>query len=370
LRKNSREKQRRQEINDKFEHLSQLLNLGRKSKAEKFTVLAEAISVIVTLRRENEELRGQRDVRSGLSRMTNCLQSAFPQPPDFKARNSPGGGGGDMGAERAVTPAQGFGVGRTVNIGDDDDEDDDDDDDDDDDESRSKGRRPSAMAGGHGGGMGSMGAGLPLASAAVPPLPRVPSDPARAPSATGFFRSENAAGALLGTSPPHASAWGAVAERGAPISAAAAAAAGGGGAGAGAGLAGGGGGGGPGPGPHGGVAASAMAEGGDNAFRAGMPMLDRAGSGGSLPPLSSMLMGDVNIHAPRGASPAFDWPAEPAAPDAAGAAQMARLNRNLMEQLQRLSPPPSHTSTMDDEDHTLDSELDFVENGPASSASP
>jgi hypothetical protein len=25
---------------------------------------------------------------------------------------------------------------------------------------------------------------------------------------------------------------------------------------------------------------------------------------------------------------------------------------------------------MDDEDHTLDSELDFVENGPASSASP
>ncbi len=59
LRKNNREKQRRSELNDKFERLCDMLHLGQKKSktAEKFTILSEAIALISSLRSENAELR-------------------------------------------------------------------------------------------------------------------------------------------------------------------------------------------------------------------------------------------------------------------------------------------------------------------------
>jgi len=59
-RKNTREKQRRQELNEKFDTLSNLLHLGRKSKAEKFTILSEAINLINSLRHENAALKKEK----------------------------------------------------------------------------------------------------------------------------------------------------------------------------------------------------------------------------------------------------------------------------------------------------------------------
>jgi len=60
FRKNTREKQRRQELNEKFETLCSLLHLGRKTKAEKFTILSEAINSINALRRENAALKREK----------------------------------------------------------------------------------------------------------------------------------------------------------------------------------------------------------------------------------------------------------------------------------------------------------------------
>jgi len=78
-RKNNREKQRRSELNDKFDKLCQILNLGRKTKAEKFAILAEGINVILTLKAENAELKAEKaELRSELAKLTSCLQQAFP----------------------------------------------------------------------------------------------------------------------------------------------------------------------------------------------------------------------------------------------------------------------------------------------------
>jgi len=60
FRKNTREKQRRQELNEKFDTLCSLLHLGRKTKAEKFTILSEAINSINALRRENAALKREK----------------------------------------------------------------------------------------------------------------------------------------------------------------------------------------------------------------------------------------------------------------------------------------------------------------------
>lgn len=78
-RKNNREKQRRSELNDKFDKLSQILNLGRKIKTEKFAILSEAINSILNLRSENSELKAEKaELRSELAKLTSCLQHAFP----------------------------------------------------------------------------------------------------------------------------------------------------------------------------------------------------------------------------------------------------------------------------------------------------
>jgi len=58
-RKNSRERQRRVELNEQFERLSCLLNVDRKGKMRKTSILLEAINVIGTLRTENSRLRAQ-----------------------------------------------------------------------------------------------------------------------------------------------------------------------------------------------------------------------------------------------------------------------------------------------------------------------
>jgi hypothetical protein len=58
--------------------------LGRKTKAEKFTILSEAIALITALRDENKELRGEKvELSSELTKLSSCLQTAFPEQPDF-----------------------------------------------------------------------------------------------------------------------------------------------------------------------------------------------------------------------------------------------------------------------------------------------
>eukprot|EP00808_Paulinella_micropora_P007548 g71664.t1 len=75
LRKNTREKQRRLQLNDKFEQLCKLLHLGRKSKAEKFTILSEAINHLVALREENSQLKQERqELQAQMQRLSQTLQ--------------------------------------------------------------------------------------------------------------------------------------------------------------------------------------------------------------------------------------------------------------------------------------------------------
>lgn len=82
LRKNEREKQRRSELNSKFDRLSGLL--GRNSKAEKFTILQEAIRLIGSLRQENAELKQEKtDTGAGDGQpRLNAFHSVFPDQPD------------------------------------------------------------------------------------------------------------------------------------------------------------------------------------------------------------------------------------------------------------------------------------------------
>lgn len=90
VRKNTREKQRRQELNDKFDELAVMLNLGRKTKIEKYTVLTEAITTLIQLRQENEEIRKEKsELRAELAKLTNCLSSAFPNQPDYPTPSTP-----------------------------------------------------------------------------------------------------------------------------------------------------------------------------------------------------------------------------------------------------------------------------------------
>jgi len=60
LRKNTREKQRRLELNDKFDALNDLLPTSGKSKTEKYHILSEAIKLIGDLQQENEDLRQEK----------------------------------------------------------------------------------------------------------------------------------------------------------------------------------------------------------------------------------------------------------------------------------------------------------------------
>jgi hypothetical protein len=92
-RKNTREKQRRQELNEKFDTLCNLLHLGRKTKAEKFTILSEAINLINSLRRENTALRKE---KTKLYRLLNRvppastgIESASPSSPTHLPTSSP-----------------------------------------------------------------------------------------------------------------------------------------------------------------------------------------------------------------------------------------------------------------------------------------
>jgi len=60
IRKNTREKQRRLELNDKFDALNDLLPTSGKSKTEKYHILSEAIKLIGDLQQENEDLRQEK----------------------------------------------------------------------------------------------------------------------------------------------------------------------------------------------------------------------------------------------------------------------------------------------------------------------
>lgn len=84
MRKNNREKQRRSELNEKFEQLCILLNLGRNSKAEKLTILTEAVNLLHSLKIENNELKVQtKELRNELSKLTHFIQHF---PPDARFR--------------------------------------------------------------------------------------------------------------------------------------------------------------------------------------------------------------------------------------------------------------------------------------------
>jgi hypothetical protein len=85
IRKNTREKQRRSELNDKFDQLCEILQLGGgQTKIEKFTILSEAINVIAALRKEVNDLRtDKRELRNELKKMTSVLENAFPSNPEL-----------------------------------------------------------------------------------------------------------------------------------------------------------------------------------------------------------------------------------------------------------------------------------------------
>ena len=85
IRKNTREKQRRSELNDKFDALQELLQLGGgQTKVEKFSVLHEAITVIEVLRKENEYLKGEKvELRGELKKLTDMLKGFFPHAPEM-----------------------------------------------------------------------------------------------------------------------------------------------------------------------------------------------------------------------------------------------------------------------------------------------
>ena len=77
LRKNTREKQRRTELNDQFDVLTELLHLNSgHGKVEKYTVLSEAIQVIEKLNHELMQLKNERyEIKKELSKLTSVLQS-------------------------------------------------------------------------------------------------------------------------------------------------------------------------------------------------------------------------------------------------------------------------------------------------------
>lgn len=97
IRKNNREKRRRLELNDKFEVLTDMLNMScakgesrrhcmtqpgsmlRSYLAEKFVILSEAISLIQSLRMENNSMQHDTiKLREQLQDMTVLLQQTFP----------------------------------------------------------------------------------------------------------------------------------------------------------------------------------------------------------------------------------------------------------------------------------------------------
>lgn len=101
LRKNNREKQRRSELNVKFEKLCTLL--GRQAKAEKYTILTDAINLIGELRHENQELKIEKNglrkelvsasVGPGVTEqdIEKALLAAFPDAPALPLDLTPPG---------------------------------------------------------------------------------------------------------------------------------------------------------------------------------------------------------------------------------------------------------------------------------------
>jgi len=79
LRKNSREKQRRQEVNILFEALVNLLGLPAESKSDKVTILATGINTIKTLRAHSSDdgLKKAEELVTSLTR-ENAISTACP----------------------------------------------------------------------------------------------------------------------------------------------------------------------------------------------------------------------------------------------------------------------------------------------------
>jgi hypothetical protein len=86
LRKNDREKQRRTELNDKFDVLQELLQLRQtdKAKIEKTTILIEGISLILKQRKENMELKSDLlQHQSDYNQFIQYIQTHVPVQHEF-----------------------------------------------------------------------------------------------------------------------------------------------------------------------------------------------------------------------------------------------------------------------------------------------
>ncbi|XXQ31633.1 BHLH domain-containing protein [Plasmodiophora brassicae] len=88
IRKNDREKRRRQELNEKFDVLMDMLNMN-SDKAEKFVVLTEAINQIQTLRIENNSIQREKlKLRTQLQHLVSQYQQAYPGNLPAELQNS------------------------------------------------------------------------------------------------------------------------------------------------------------------------------------------------------------------------------------------------------------------------------------------
>lgn len=81
-RKNRREKQRRMEVNVKFEELTNLLGLPARTKANKVAVLSHAIKRIQALEQSNSELAAEKaSLHSEVTNLTSLVRSHFTPAP-------------------------------------------------------------------------------------------------------------------------------------------------------------------------------------------------------------------------------------------------------------------------------------------------
>lgn len=80
IRKMNREKQKRSKLNDQFDHLCQMLQMGRATRVEKLVVLNQTIRVVSQLKEENARLKQQR------THMKELLQQSQQQCSETPAK--------------------------------------------------------------------------------------------------------------------------------------------------------------------------------------------------------------------------------------------------------------------------------------------
>lgn len=90
LRKMNREKQKRSKLNDQFDHLCNMLQMGKATRVEKLAVLNQTIRVVCQLKEENIRLKQQRaqmkELLQSQNRSESLVQASEPTavPPQDK----------------------------------------------------------------------------------------------------------------------------------------------------------------------------------------------------------------------------------------------------------------------------------------------